>query len=316
MGEFYKVMRQISWSPMEIYKKELSFVKNRTGLLSAHLDAFMAVAKHKTVHAGASAIHISQTAMTQRIHALEQKLQTTLFIRTRQGMKLTSEGEKLLRYCHVVSDYSDETLANIMHAGTNYIQRVRISGPSSIMISRIIPNCMPLMKKFPMLYITFDINDTDDTIKELRTGISQFSIMSPDKVTRDMESKNITPEKYLLVCTSHWKNKKFHDILRTERIIDFDESDKTTLNYLKQFNLSKFAQTDRLFVNRTESLCKMLYEGYGYGVLTKEFAEPFLKNGELIALNSGKTFENPLSLAWYSRPKPPQYFLAILETIT
>ncbi|OGT56408.1 MAG: hypothetical protein A3F14_06320 [Gammaproteobacteria bacterium RIFCSPHIGHO2_12_FULL_43_28] len=276
----------------------------------------MAVAKHKTVHAGARAIHISQTAMTQRIHGLEQKLQVTLFIRTRQGMQLTSEGEKLLRYCHVVADYSHETLTNIMNAGANYIQRVRISGPSSIMISRIIPHIMQLMKKFPMLYITSDINDTDDTIKELRSGVSQFSVMSPNKVTRDMESKIITPEEYLLVCTRRWKSRKLHDILKTERIIDFDESDKTTLNYLKQFDLSKFAQTDRLFVNRTESLCKMFCEGYGYGVLTKEFAAPFLENGDLIALNSGKTFENPLSLAWHSRPNPPQYFLAILETIT
>ena len=78
-------------------------------LFSPHLEAFMAVAKHKTVHAGARAIHISQTAMTQRIHILEQKLKITLFIRTRQGMHLTAEGEKLLRYCHVVADYSHET---------------------------------------------------------------------------------------------------------------------------------------------------------------------------------------------------------------
>src|SRR3990167_1807480 len=156
----------------------------------------MAVAKHKTVHAGARAIHISQTAMTQRIHGLEQKLQVTLFIRTRQGMQLTSEGEKLLRYCHVVADYSHETLANMMNAGLDYIERVRISGPSSVMISRIIPNCMQLMKQFPMLYVTFDINDTDETITELRRGASQFSIMSPEQVTRDMESKIIAPEEY------------------------------------------------------------------------------------------------------------------------
>ncbi|MBX3709097.1 MAG: LysR family transcriptional regulator [Gammaproteobacteria bacterium] len=285
------------------------------GLLSTQLEAFMAVANHKSVHAGARAIHISQAAMTQRIHALEQKLKITLFIRTRQGMHLTSEGEQLLRYCHVVSDYSNETLANIANAGIDQIQRVKISGPSSIMISRIIPNCLALMKKFPMLYITFDINDTNDIITQLRCGASQFAIFDPDKITRDMEFKTITPEKYLLVCTSQWKSRKLLDIIKTERIIDFDESDKTTLNYLKQFDLLKFSQTDRLFVNRNESLCKMFLSGYGYGTLTKEFAAPYFKTGDLIKLNSGKIFEHSLSLAWYSRPKPPQYFLAILETI-
>lgn len=286
------------------------------GLLSKHLEAFMAVANYKSVHAGARAIHISQTAMTQRIHALEQKLKITLFIRTRQGMLLTSEGEQLLRYCHVVSDFSNETLATIANAGIDQIQRVKISGPSSVMTSRIIPNCLPLMKTFQMLYITFDINDTDNIIKKLRCGTSQFSILAPDKITRDMKSKAITPEEYLLVCTSFWKNRRLSDIIKTERIIDFYESDNMTLNYLKKFDLLKYSQTDRLFVNRNESLCKMLLEGYGYGTLTKEFAAPFLKNGDLIKLNSGKSLEHPLSLAWYSRPKPSHYFLAMLEAIT
>src|SRR5581483_756600 len=121
-------------------------MKKSIALLNPNLEAFMAVAKHKTVHAGARAIHISQTAMTQRIHSLEQKLKLTLFIRTRQGMQLTSEGEKLLRYCHVVSDFSDETLANMMNAGVEFIQRVKISGPSNIMISRVIPAGMKIMK--------------------------------------------------------------------------------------------------------------------------------------------------------------------------
>lgn len=285
------------------------------GLISAHLQAFMAIAQHKSVHAGARAIHISQTAMTQRIHALEQKLKITLFIRTRQGMQLTSEGEKLLRYCHVVADYSNETLANIANAGMNHIQRVRISGPSSIMISRIIPSCSQLMTQFPELYITFDINDTDDIVTQLRFGTSQFAILPPDKITRDMKSQSMLPEEYLLVCSSRWKGRKLFEIIKNERIIDFDESDKTTLNYLKKFDLLKFAQTDRLFVNRNESLYSMFAEGFGYGVLTKEFATPYLKNGALLKLNSGKVFEHSLSLAWYARPNPPHYFLAILKHI-
>lgn len=290
-------------------------MKKNTTLLNPHLEAFMAVAKYKTVHAGARAIHISQTAMTQRILSLEQRLKTTLFIRTRQGMQLTSEGEKLLRYCHTVADFSNETLIEMMNSGIESIQRVKISGPSSIMISRIIPYSVTIMKQFPQLYISFDINDTDEIVTFLRTGLSQFSILKPEQVTRDMEAKALAPEKYLLVCTNAWKNRKLKNILQSERIIDFDESDQMSINYLKKFDLLKYAQSDRLFVNRTESLSKMLIEGYGYGVLTKEFSNPFVKNGDLITLNSGKTFHNVLNLAWYARPEPPKYFLAIMNSI-
>jgi DNA-binding transcriptional LysR family regulator len=290
-------------------------MKRYIALLNPLLEAFMSVAKHKTVHGGAREIHISQTAMTQRILSLEQKLQTTLFIRTRQGMHLTSEGEKLLRYCHVVSDFSHETLTGIINAGVKSIQRVKVSGPSSIMISRIIPIGMKIMKQFPQLYISFDVNDTENSVELLRTGLSQFAILDPQDITSDMESKTLAPEKYLLVCTGKWKSRNLKDIIQSERIIDFDESDQTTINYLKQYDLLQHAQSDRLFVNRTESLSKMLIDGYGYGVLTREFSKPFLASGDLITLNKGKTYDNILTLAWYTRPEPPKYFLAIIDAI-
>lgn len=290
-------------------------MKKNIALLNPNLEAFMAVAEHKTVRAGARAVHISQTAMTQRIHILEQKLNITLFVRTRQGMHLTSEGEKLLRYCHIVSDFSSVTLSDIMHAGIESVQRVKISGPSSIMISRIIPTCMKIMKQFPQLYITFDVNDSNNTVDLLRNGLCQFSILRPEQVTRDMASALLSPEKYMLVCTKKWKSRKLKDIIESERIIDFDESDLMTIHYLKQFDLLKSAQSDRLFVNRTESLSKMLIDGYGYGVLTKEFSKPFLENGDLIALNNGKTYDNSVALAWYARPEPSKYFLSIIDTI-
>lgn len=284
-------------------------------LLNSQLQAFMAVADCKTVHAAARAIYISQTAVTQRILNLEAKLKLSLFIRTRQGMHLTSEGEKLLRYCKTVRDFSGETLAGIFKAGRETIQRVKISGPTSIMVSRIIPSCVQLMKDYKQLYIDFDINDTDDIVSSLRTGVSQFSILKPENVTQDMATKTLAPEKYLLLASYSWKKRKLKEILQSERIIDFDETDRMSLNYLQKYNLLKYIRSDRLFVNRTESLSKMLIEGYGYGVLTEEFSQPFLKNGELTTLNNSKTFDNTLSLCWYPRPAMPDYFAAIIHTI-
>ena len=148
----------------------------------------------------------------------------------------------------------------------------------------------------------------------VRDGV-EFAILKPEQITREMNSKLLAAEKYLLVCTPLWKDRKLKDILQSERIIDFDETDQMSINYLKQFNLLKHAKPYRLFVNRTESLCSMLMEGYGYGVLTKELSAPYLQRGNLIALNSGKTLANLLALAWYARPEPPSYFLSIINSI-
>lgn len=290
-------------------------MKQKIILLDPHLEAFMAVAKHKSIHGGARSIHLSQTAVTQRMHSLESKLETCLFVRSRHGVTLTPEGEALLRYCHTVVDLSGEALAHIVGAGTSTAIQIAVTGPTSVMTSRIIPQCLTVMKKFPQLRINFDVNDTDHRITSLRAGYSQFAVVEPEHVAKEMEVKRLKPERYLLVCSKAWKKRTLRDIVQSERIIDFDESDAMSFNYLKQYDLFKLARLERLFVNNTESLAKMIMEGYGYGVLSEEFSKPYLNKNQIIALNGGKAYENQIVLAWYARPEPPVYFSGLIKAI-
>lgn len=290
-------------------------MKKHLALLNPLLEAFMAVAKYQTVNAAARNIHLTQTAVTQRIISLEQKLQTTLFIRTKHGMKITQEGEKLLRYCQTVTDLSMQTFDELAGAGITSMQRVTISGPSSIMSSRIVPTCMKLSKKFPQLYLTFDINDTDDVIIGLRQGYSHFAVIKPQQVNQEMHSKELLPEKYLLVCSKKWATRSLSDILENERIIDFNEGDVMTFNYLQHYGLLDAANPNRLFVNRTDALQNMIVSGYGYGVLTEEFSQDLLKSGKLITLNQGHIYKNILHLAWYRRHESAKYLQDIIQSI-
>lgn len=284
-------------------------------LLSPQLEAFVAVAQHKSVHGAASTIHITQTAVTQRIRMLEAKLQTTLFVRTRRGMMLTSEGEALLRYCTAASEIEGEAMAKITGAAVDTPIRVCISGPTSIMTSRIIPQCITTLKKFPNLLYQFDIKDIENRVNLLRSGDCQLAILQQESITPEMEFKILKPERYVLVCTPAWKKRKLRAIIQAEHIIDYDPSDQMTFNYLKHFELAEMARRDRHYVNRTDSLAFMLMSGCGYGVLTAEFSKPYVESGELIVLNAGKMYENVMALAWYARPEPPKYFSALLSVI-
>lgn len=279
------------------------------------LEAVVAVAQHKSVHAAARAIFISQTALTQRIQTLEERLGITLFIRTRNGMTLTAEGEHILRYCQTMLAYSRETLTAINQAGKISTTSVRLSGPSSIMISRIIPACAQLMHDYPKLMIHFDIDDTNKVLHSLIVGDSQFALLTPAQLSKEMQIKKLQCEEYLLVCSSTWRQKSLRNIIENHRIIDFDQSDSTTLNYLMHYHLFEDTKPERLFVNRNESLAKLLIEGYGYGVLTKEFAKPYLDKKELIVLNDGKAYQNTLYLAWFDRPEPPEYFSELIKRL-
>lgn len=284
-------------------------------LLNPQLDAFMAVAQCKTVHGAAQRLHITQTGVTQRIRVLETRLKAALFTRTRRGMLLTSEGEALLRYCQSVRQLADETLANIAGAGIAVETNISICGPSSIMHARVIPECVKIIKHYPHLQMHFEIMDTEERDKLLRSGVGQFAILQKENLSLEMDYKPLQPEKYVLVCAAKWRHKKLKDILQHEYIIDFNPADQMTFNYLKKFNLFEHVCIKRHFVNRTESMALLLAEGCGYGVLTKEFVQPYLDQKKLILLNSGKVYENNVVLAWYKRPQLKDYFSAIVNAI-
>lgn len=284
-------------------------------LQSPQLEAFMAIVKHKTVHAAADAIALTQTAVTQRILGLEHQLKTTLFIRSRRGMQLTPEGEALLRYCEAAKELEGEAMAKIQGHHDSTTVTITITGPITLMRSRIIPHCTPVIKKHNNLLIKFNIDDSDQRINKLRTGDAQLAIVKDGLVAREMESKLLSVEEYVLVCTKAWQDRSIEDILQNERIIDFDEEDDMTFAYLKAFNLQKNEQHDRHFVNDTRAMISMIIDGVGYGVLTKEFCNKYIRNGDLLMLNQGKPYHHTVLLAWYPRAQAPAYFQDLIDVI-
>ena len=284
-------------------------------LLSPNLTAFIQIARLGTVHAAAEQLHLTQTAVTQRLKSLEQQLGVSLFIRSRRGMALTPEGKALLRYCQNVQTLEGEALAQIQGSATQSAIEFCLMGPSSVMDSRIMPALFPLTKRFSNLLFEFVIEDQEIRLQALKTGRAQLAVIREQDLVDEIESKELQPEQYVLVAPAAWHKRQLNDIIKTERIIDFNPQDDMTFNYLKHFNLFEHAHHERYFVNQTTAMAQMVAAGCGYSVLTKEFAQHYVQQKQLIILNQGKTYQNKLLLAWYQRLEMPAYFQAILDSI-
>lgn len=281
-------------------------------LLHPNLVAFMAVVERKTVQDAAKKIGLTQTGVTQRIRSLEKELQTTLFIRSRTGMRLTTEGESLHRYCQSASELEGQ----LVFQSTQQEIRLTISGPSSLMRSRVIPNVTGILSKYPFLRVQFDLMDQQSAIYKLKSGASQIVLVNTGVVSLEMDSKIIKPEKYILVGSPQWKKRSIKDILQNETIIDFDQNDHYTFNFLEKYNLEKEAQKSRHFVNNTDALASMISLGAGYSVLASDLALNLIKRQELIDLMPGKFLDlSDICIAWYPRPEMPGYFSEILSAL-
>lgn len=285
-------------------------------LLSPPLEAFWAITRKGTVQDASKILGITQTGVTQRIRALEKQLKTTLFIRSRRGMKLTAEGEALLQYVKGSLDIEGVALSKIQRAATNTIIEVSISGPSSVLRSRVIPNLLNLKTRFPLLRYRFDLSDTESNTDKLKTGYCDFAILEHQHVTREMDSKILKAERYCLYGPASWKRRLLQDIIKTEPIIDFNQNDNMTFNYLDKYRLKSMALKDRHFANNTDALISMVKQSLGFSVLAEEFAEASVKRGELIKLNPEGFLDYKIALAWYPRHEKPDYFQAIIQNLS
>src|SRR5437016_5040986 len=100
------------------------------------LDAFEAIARLGSAHAAADELHVTQTAITQRIQALERGLGMTLFLRSRRGMSLTDEGKALLQFCRAGRELEGRFLAQVSGQDRQLVS-LRIVGPTSAISTRI-----------------------------------------------------------------------------------------------------------------------------------------------------------------------------------
>lgn len=278
------------------------------------LLAFEKISDLKTVHAAAEDLKLTQAATTKRLRLLENELGVTLFLRSRRGMTLTEEGKALLQFCKNAGEAEGQLMSRLKGKKMMDIS-LTIAGPTSAISSRVNKDCLPLYSKYPYLKLHFQSEDHDNLIEMVRQGKVDFAIVPPERVPNEMDSKVLKPDRYLLVGSANWQGRSLAEILQQERIIDFYESDQTTLNYLRKFGLEKMQRPDRLYVNENAALIRMFSAGIGFGTLTEDIAKPIIESGELIKLNRGQILEDPLALVWYPRHEKADYLQDLIRSI-
>ncbi|WP_116964105.1 LysR family transcriptional regulator [Fastidiosibacter lacustris] len=283
--------------------------------LSPLLQAFIAVEKAGTVHSAADVLHLTQTAVTQRIKSLEEKLNVSLFVRSRKGMQLTSEGQILLRYCHDIQKLENTYLRSLnMHQSENIIP-IKIVSSSTLMKTRIVEPVAKIAKAYPQLRFHLQIQDIENRHDLLKTGKVDLAIVNNNFVSKEMCIKTLQPERYVLIVPKEWQSRTVSDIIASENIIDFDPSDTITFCYLEKYQLLTLARKDRHFVNSPDQLAQLVGLSLGYTVVTKQFYQQYCDPGRIIVLNPNDYYDHEASLCWYDRGILPNYFRQLIDLI-
>ena len=78
-----------------------------------HLEIFVVVCEHMSISRAAEALYMSQPAVSIAIKELEEYYHCRLFDRISRKIYLTSSGEKLLNYAHVILGQIEESVTSL-----------------------------------------------------------------------------------------------------------------------------------------------------------------------------------------------------------
>jgi DNA-binding transcriptional LysR family regulator len=130
------------------------------------LRTFLFVTRQGGVRRAASALNLTQPAITARIRNLEDTLGCALFDRTGGAMRLTRRGERLLRYAEEFEHLSELVARDV-------IDPAALEGRLRLGVSETIAQCwLPeLIARLHRLYPRLEIEFNVDISTNLRTGL-------------------------------------------------------------------------------------------------------------------------------------------------
>lgn len=236
---------------------------------------FYEVALAGSISGGAKKLMISQPAVTQAIHNLEDELGGKLFIRIPKGVIFTNEGRELFEYVSMGIKY----FVN----GANKFSSLKEldSGVINIGATTTISECflLPYLKRFRELYPNIVINIvndlSDNLISLLRNGSVDIVFTSyNDFKYKDVSINYICELNDMFFVGKGYKKNfdSFEDIVNDGVLVNKRPS-VTRVNFDIFMDKNAIDYVPKMEIVSHGLLVNLVKNNFGVGLLTKEFVE-------------------------------------------
>jgi LysR family transcriptional regulator, transcriptional activator of the cysJI operon len=131
------------------------------------ITVFRAVAERASFRKASEYLHLSQPAVSQQVHALEEELGVRLFDRGGNRVQLTDAGRILLEYAHKSARLAQETRAALAEVSGKSQGELRL-GASTTVAQYVLPRMLGLFQELhPNIKLSVVSGNTEDIVARL-----------------------------------------------------------------------------------------------------------------------------------------------------
>ena len=282
------------------------------------LVALSAVVREGGFDAAAKSLNVTQSAVSQRIKQLEEKVGSVLVVRGRPCVP-TEAGLHLCR--HV------EQVTLLQHELSERMNALSGAGEATAATIRISVNNDSLATWFPVvikraareLSVRFDIlpDDQEHTEQNLKTGDALAVVTAIEKPVHGCRRVSLGSMEYIAVASPEFMNGYFPDgvsisALHNAPCLAFDRKDTIQ----EQWMILAFGESVPVSIHMVPS-----YEGYlscclngtAWGLVPAVAAAPHLECGELVELTPGTAVQ--VALHWQASTQSSEILRRLGELV-
>ncbi|MGW3184389.1 LysR family transcriptional regulator ArgP [Kitasatospora sp. NPDC001119] len=257
----------------------------------------LAVVDEGTFDAAAAALHVTPSAVSQRVKALEQRTGRVLLMRTKP-VRPTESGEVVVRFARQLARLERDARAELGLAAEQGPARVPIAVNADSLATWFLPALTRVPQDPP---ICFELHREDEahTTALLREGQVMAAVTSSPDPVAGCTVRRLGLARYLAVATPefaarHLTGDLAEDLGRAPTVA-FDRRDELQEEFVRSLTLGRSgAGRIRHLVPASDGFRDAVAAGLGWGLVPEPQAEPLLRSGRLVELAPARPMDVPL----------------------
>jgi LysR family transcriptional regulator (chromosome initiation inhibitor) len=245
-----------------------------------------------SLDAAAAELHVTPSAVSQRIKALETRLGRVLLVRSKP-VRPTAAGQTVVRLARQLEALEHDTLSELGLTETGQVE-VPLAVNADSLATWFLPALAPLRTAG----ISFDLHrdDQDYTAGLLESGTVSAAVTSQSKPVAGCSVRPLGSMRYLPVAApafvGRWLTSQDGDSYAKAPVIDFDRRDALQTQYLHNLGVDPSAPP-RHHVPASGDFARACELGFGWALVPQYQSEPAIAAGRLVRL-AGPQIDVPL----------------------
>ncbi|MFE0171128.1 LysR family transcriptional regulator ArgP [Streptomyces sp. NPDC059002] len=271
-----------------------------TELPLEQVRTLLAVVDEGTFDAAAAALHVTPSAVSQRVKALERRTGRVLLMRTKP-VRPTESGQVVVRFARQMARLERDARADLGISGTGEPALL----PVAVNADSLATWFLSALARIPdELRICFELRreDEDHTTALLREGAVMAAVTSSPDAVAGCTVRRLGRMRYLPAASAEFAARRLGDwprvplrkVLADAPVVCFDRRDSLQDHFARAVTGGRGASPLRHYVPSSRGFVDAIEAGLGWGVVPQQQAEPLLRSGSLVLLDPERTVDVPL----------------------